>query len=359
MRIIHGNAYESPEVIDGVNSTIWTIAREQSSLGHDVAIILGQPEAAARAAAEQGGIRLFAVGPTVRAYARDVRRLLRGFRPDVVHLHSTFTPRLAVSSELAVRSRIPLVLTLHGGLRPFQLGRGGWKHIVYSRLVERRRFRRASAVTVLLPSEELLFRDFTRRFSGEIEVIPSPVDADLASGVPRDAGGPIIFLGRLDVASKGLDHWIEIARKLPELRFEMYGEGPDRDWLEARLPTNVTIRRPVFGAAKREALASARLYLQTSRWDAFPIAVGEAMMAGLPCAISASQDLARTFEDEGLGLVLPPDAEAAAALIAAAYADEDQLRSWSTSAQAYAQRFASPAVATAYLELYERLNHRR
>jgi glycosyltransferase involved in cell wall biosynthesis len=353
LRILHGNAYASPNVIDGVNSSVWIVAREQAALGHAVGIILGEPSDEVRDLAAGWGVRLFVIGPTTAAYARGVNRILRRWRPDVLHLHSTFTPRLAIASFLADRAKVPRVLTPHGGLRPFYLGHASRKQVVYARLVERPRFSGAAAITALLPAEAELVTRFVPRFSGLLTLVPSPADDPEPSSGMQARTGPIAYLGRYDVTTKGLDRWLEIAQLLPAHDFAMYGEGADHGWLTEQRPPNVTVNDPVFAREKHDVLATTSLYLQTSRWDASPLAICEAMLAGAPCAISETMNFARAFEEGDLGLVLPEDPNEAAGVIAAALADPERSLARVQRAREYAERFRAPTVAAAYLDVYD------
>jgi glycosyltransferase involved in cell wall biosynthesis len=262
-----------------VNSTIWLVAREQASMSHDVALVVDSMTEEGEEIAKRWGLHLHVLNWGLRDYHRGFRRMLSEQRPDVLHLHSTFTPQLAVAARLADRAGIPYVITPHGGVSPHVLRRGWAKKTIYSHLVERPRFRRAAAITALQPDEVREIKAFVPTHPSPPTIVPSHIDGHLA-GIPATSSreGPVIFLGRLDLWHKGLHRWVEIAARLPDVRFEIYGEGPDRDELERRSPPNVLFRDPVFGAEKHRLLASAAMYLQTSRWDAFPVSICEAML---------------------------------------------------------------------------------
>lgn len=354
MNILQGNALPSPDLVDGVNTTIWSIAREQVAIGHDVGVMIGEPFPAARVIADHYGLRLHVAKPTLRNYAEAFRRALTT-KPDVVHLHSTFTPRLVIAAELARQAGVPVVTTPHGGLRPYMLGHGSGGQAAYARTIERRRFKQSAAITALLPAEMRDIRSFVPDFSGPLLQVPSPVEGIASPPTERHRGqGPVIFLGRLAMHGKGLDRFLEIARRMSSVPFEIYGEGPDRDELDRRRPPNVTIHPPVYGEHKAATLARAGLYLQVSRWEAFGISVGEAMLAGLPCAISDTIDLAPVFAEHDLGLLLPPDPAEAAEALAGVLADRERLSSWADAAGTYARRhFSNRAVASGYLQAYQ------
>jgi glycosyltransferase involved in cell wall biosynthesis len=355
MRILHSSALASPYWIEGVNAVLWSIAAQQARAGHEVAVVVGSPTDDARAFAHDHGLTLTEVPPGLRAFRTSLRQALRSWRPEVAHLHSVFTPRLAIAAGLLHRARIPYVATPHGGLAPRVLARNRVKKRLYSTVVERRRLGNAAALTAVVDAEVAEIRAFVPRFRGPIEVIGNPV-AVRPPGDTRSPDGPVVFLGRLVTEVKGLDRLLDVARRLPAVQFRIYGDGPDRAELARQLPTNVSLLEPVFGADKDAVLDTAGLYVQPSRWDALPMSLIEAMAAGVPCAVSSDLHLASAFRAEGLGLVLPSDLDEAAGLLGKALGDEAQLARWSTSGRAYAEaRFGAPRIGTAYLGLYERV----
>jgi glycosyltransferase involved in cell wall biosynthesis len=156
---------------------------------------------------------------------------------------------------------------------------------------------------------------------------------------------------------------VDIARRLPEYRFDLYGyEGDKTIVADLTPPDNVRLLPPVYGEDKARVLRDAALYLQTSRWEVFGISVAEAMMIGLPCAIAESMDLAQLFRDEDLGLVIPLDTASAAAEMRRALQNAALLERWSERARHYAyQHFLADHISQKYVAFYDRVisNHRR
>lgn len=359
MRILHSSALSSPHQIDGVNAVVWGIAVEQAKAGHDVAVVLGAPTKDARELADRYRLTLAEFPPHLRRFPTRLRQVLATWQPQVVHLHSVFTPRLAIAAGLLRRAHIPYVATPHGGLAQRVLARNHQRKLLYAALVERRRLAGAAALTAVVDAEVDDIRSFVPRYRGPIEVIGNPVSPRPAADVSSPAvDGPVVFLGRLAIEVKGLDRLLAIARRLPEVDFRIYGDGPDRDVLAREAPQNVSICDPVFGAAKAAALVEARLYLQPSRWDALPMSVVEAMMAGVPCGLSEDLHLASVLRAQDLGLILPSDSDEAASLLRSALIDTEQLAAWGAAGRRYAEaHFSAPRVAAAYLELYQRVFH--
>ncbi len=97
MCIWHDGADANSVGVNGVNATIWLLARHQARLGHQVTLLLRVvPSAAALSAAKAAGIRLLFLGGGL--WSVNHRKLAEAVderRPDLVHMHSVFIPRQA------------------------------------------------------------------------------------------------------------------------------------------------------------------------------------------------------------------------------------------------------------------------
>lgn len=99
----------------------------------------------------------------------------------------------------------------------------------------------------------------------------------------------LLFLGRL-VEQKGIWDIIELARRLrtaqSDVRIDIVGDGPLREQLAYTIDkeqlTNILLHGFVDEATKWRLLSTASLFLAPSREEGWGIAVGEAMLAGIP-----------------------------------------------------------------------------
>lgn len=371
MRIWHVGGLPSPLTVDGVSFVTWQVASEQALLGHRVSLLLDDtPDEAARTLAKKTGLELIHAPAGTWRYDRNtVGPLLRLDPPEIVHLHGTFSPRQAVLARDLVRNATPYVITPHGGINHRRVR---IKKSVYTWMVEKYRFRNASAITVVAPQEEKALRAVVPSYEGPIRWVPNPVDTSVLD--EQDWKGNVgarrlVFLGRFHVVNKGIDTLVKIGHLLPDVEIHLYGTEHAKtkrllERLKRRSPANVRFHEPVFGLEKARVLSDASLYVQASRWEGFSISVAEAMYVGVPCAVADSlhhSELvhhAEILRGRDLGLVFPPDPNKAAGHLSEVLDQPDLLRHWSGQARAFARAHFHPrAAARNYLELYEEVLH--
>jgi glycosyltransferase involved in cell wall biosynthesis len=102
----------------------------------------------------------------------------------------------------------------------------------------------------------------------------------------------VVFCGRLVVA-KGVWDVLALATALreraPEARVALLGDGPEREELEIRIRAerldNVEVAGFVSEPEKWHRLRRASLFVSPSREEGWGIAVGEALLAGVPALV--------------------------------------------------------------------------
>ena len=137
---------------------------------------------------------------------------LAGFQPTIVHLHGGWHPFLFLCMRLARRAGLPVVLTLHGSLRPavVEQDRRLKKRLAWH-LYQRRLVAGADQIHVASEAEQ---SDLARLgFDQPVHVIPNGVtltEARLPCEDARSAGESrtLLYLGRLHPL-KGLDLLLE------------------------------------------------------------------------------------------------------------------------------------------------------
>jgi glycosyltransferase involved in cell wall biosynthesis len=247
---------------------------------------------------------------------RSMARLLDEHPVDVAHLHNIYhhlSP--SILPELAKR-RIPIVMTVHDYnlLSPnyslFHHGRiheeeakGLHLSAIAHKSIQNSYLQSAVCVAELLLHNKLLMvykryidrlicpsqfaYDLFARLGWSKDVllhVPHPVSFPLVPVKTYDNVGPVTYMGRLS-EEKGLWYLLEAAALLPEIPFALYGDGPLRTKLEARVKElelhNVRFPGFVTGAAVEEALVKASVLVLPSVWyENYPLAILEAKALG-------------------------------------------------------------------------------
>ncbi len=315
MRIVHVNLGGPAVSVDGIAAVVDTLVEAQQSRADDVDAYTDR-DFEARGAL-RGVLTAWRISGSVLAA-----------RPDVVHMHSVYRPAHAVLALLLRRKRVPYVVSPHSGLAAGSRGRQRWRKAAYISLFERRALAKASAVLCLTDVEGDDVHAVAPRAITLVVPNPGPTPGLEAPDVPTD--GHLLTLCRFDVEQKGLDVLVEIGRRMPAVRFRVFGETDVNDparatALMASAPPNVTFEAPVRGAQKAHLLKTASAYIQPSRWEGQSISVLEALAAGVPCIVS--RYVARTLGTElaELTTVIDDDPGIAARQIAAALADRPTL----------------------------------
>lgn len=290
----------------------------------------------------------------------DVRRLAR--TADVVHLHYARDLVQLPAAALVPRGT-PLVLQAHGMVRPDE--RLAAKAL--DGLFVRRTYRQAAAHLCLTHAEEI---DVPRVGStnGTIERIrngvPLPPDRAAWAATPR-----VLFLARLQERKRPVA-FVEMAARLLSagVRAEFVLHGPD----EGELPAvNAAIERHGIAEHVRyggalaphdvpRVLADAQAYVLPSVREVFPMALIEAMAAGLPSLLTTDNGVATELAERGTALVTPEDPASMAAALAPVLEDRDAWGRLASSAREDVRRHFSPeAVADRLEDVYAQARTRR
>lgn len=116
---------------------------------------------------------------------------------------------------------------------------------------------------------------------------------DLNLDVPTEL--EILYIGRLDIKTKGLDTLIETAKLLKNKPIKFLIRGPQSGeghiWLKEKiikynLEKRVELSGSVFGENKIELLKNASLFILLSRNEGIPVSVLEALSYGCPCLVT-------------------------------------------------------------------------
>lgn len=362
MRIWHFDAVGAPDGVDGVSTLLWRLAAAQARAGHDTTLFVRtEPAGRASEVVAETGLRLVEISRSFRHHHPIAIRRLGGDLPDVVVLHGSWIPFHAALAVWCRIRRIPYVYVPHGGHTTALGGAGHLRHRIYARTVER--FNTFGAAAVIgasqaeLDEAEALFGRTIER--GRVAPGPAAIEGIEPTWTYHDAGS-VVYLGRFHVFHKGIDDLCELARRRPETRFDLYGEPPltpeafdEFEAVRRRAPDNVTFHEPVTGEDKHRMLESARLYLQYSRFEGFPLAVIEALATGVPVVCADRLPFAREAARDDAVALISSDPVAGAQELQALLDDPARLRRLSTDGLTYvAPRRDPDALGAGHVAVY-------
>jgi glycosyltransferase involved in cell wall biosynthesis len=181
------------------------------------------------------------------------------------------------------------------------------------------------------------------------------------------ASAPVVCaVGRL-VPEKGYAYLLEAAREVhamqPSVRFIVAGDGPLRYQLEQEIVRKKLTGVVTLAGTRRdiaELLSVSSVFVMPSITEGMPVALLEAMYAGVPVIASSVGSIPRMITSGTSGKLIPPaDVKALAAAITDILCDTVQAKKLASAARTSAEQFSSAAMAAKYIAIYEELLSQR
>ena len=243
--------------------------------------------------------------------ARRVATHLRSWGADVVHAH---LPVAGVVARLAGRmAGVPVVYTEHNLMERY--------HPLTRRLNLATWGMQARAIAVSGDVEESIHRHTGGR--DPVQTVLNGVNVQtycpsVASGAEvRERFGiapeaPVVGTIAVFRTQKKLDHWMRVARavlnRLPDTRFIIVGEGPERPAVEAALQEHRlegAVHLAGFQDQTRPFFAAMDVYLMSSQFEGLPVALLEAMAMGIVPVVTSVGGIPELVEQEISGCLRP------------------------------------------------------
>lgn len=344
LRIIHIAKYFPPDP-GGIEYLVQKLALEQAQAGHEILVL-------AHAGQQPPGTIRPMPGLTVKRYrvwARGGRGyaplapglllkagFLRGFKPDLVHLHCPNPVGLILKPP----AKIPLILHWHSDVVfPENRSPALWQLKLW-RFFEQGLLARAARIVTTSPHYAETSRTL-QNYLPKVRVAPlglPPEPEAAAAGSPgaaaawlaaRPVGSRLLTIGRLS-HYKGLGVLLEALAQMPQAALCLIGQGEERARLEAwrdrlDLGERVFFAGQVDEAEKERCLALADVFCLPSldRTEAFGLVLLEAMRAGKACLATsvAGSGMSYALDEGRAGILVAPGraeplAEAASRLLA-------------------------------------------
>jgi glycosyltransferase involved in cell wall biosynthesis len=274
-----------------------------------------------------------------------------------VHLAQVLLPEIALC--VATLRRFPLVMHFHLDVEPS--GKLGWLFLWYKKHILPFVLQKADRVIVFSKEQEMFIHERYGVKHSSVRIIPNGISAKSGIGLSGDALHTpmrILYVGRLTV-QKCIERLIESVPLLPfPVAVTIVGDGEDREKLE-ELAREKCSGAVVFEGMK--TLAEARTYFSKS--DVFvipsdkegmPIAIIEAMTAGLPVVGSNVMGIRELLEGVGV-LVENPSPESFAEALKRLHSNPVLVKKLKEQSKKSAERYTIESVGSMLENMYEEL----
>lgn len=306
---IFTNAYKP--TISGVVNSIELIKTGMEARGHRVFIFA--PRHKGYQDNEKDVYRFLSVSLTSKVdfplpipYSFKIFRMIPKLNLDVIHTHHPFILG-EVGADFARKLRLPLIYTFHTQFEQYS------HYIPFNQDIVKK-ITRSSVIRyaqkcnlIICPSTSILALLKNYGITSPVEMIPNAINIDVfrnpdSSWVRKkfniaDTDKTLIYVGRIGL-EKNLGFMLKAFKKalndVPEARLMIVGEGPELEALKDLSKSLEIEERTIFpGRVEYKDIPSfygiGYAFLMTSTTEVKPLALLEAMAAGLPViAISAS-----------------------------------------------------------------------
>jgi len=289
-------------------------------------------------------------------------RALDGIEPTIVHIHFASrgsTLRKIILANMVLRARRPLILHAHGaGFDQFHQGLPGPVRSLVNRTLQQ------ASVLIALSSQ---WRDFYVQecevSPSQVVVLPNPVrvPARVADRTGRTQV-QFLHLGRLGKRKGGYD-LVNAFASLPEsmrarARLVLAGDGDVEGMkkLAAPLGDRVRVLSWIDAHERDRLLTESDVFVLPSYAEGVPMALLEAMAAGLPCITTPVGGIPDVFTHGAEGLLVPPGDEAQLrAAMTIFIADEPARLAAGRRAYESARAFDVHSYARRLADIYQRI----
>lgn len=231
---------------------------------------------------------------------------ISSWRPDIAIFHSHFHFEYVIFSKVLVREKIPYCVQLHGALSIINYKKNHLVKMILGKLMLNSILKNASSIIYLNAAEYK--NSIVPKINPKSVIIPNGCNRQENITLDKNVVGlvKIVFLGRISIVHKGLDHLVEALRLLnkePNKDFHLYIYGnPNDDGVDFLKQSivgidNVSYEGGIYGKDKSRLLRDTDIFILTSRYEGMPMGVLEAWSYGIPCILTEGTNMTQPNEE--------------------------------------------------------------
>lgn len=234
-------------------------------------------------------------------------------RPDVIIFHGIFYKAVIDLFPYLCKTKIPYLIELHGALSFRNSNKSRLKKWIARKIFLDKIIKHAEAIIYL--NQEEYGSSSILDVNPRGLIIPNGCDIEPHVIVEKcNEKVEFLFLGRIDIIHKGLDIlldaicYLKVNYDCSKFHFSFYGNGKseDENYLKSRvrdLGLLADYYGPVYGEDKQMVFAKSDIFLLTSRYEGFPMAILEALSNDLPCLVTPMTNTMSMIEKYGCGWI--------------------------------------------------------
>ena len=214
-------------------------------------------------------------------------------------------------------------------------------------------FKKASLIVLV---SKTLKKDFESQhgFKDKTLVIPNGIDTNLFKPKKKKRDFTVLYFGRID-SEKGIYDFLEVAKSLPKVTFEVFGSGPDQEdfALKARKLENVHYFGAVPNTEIAKKLSNSHIFLfLTKRKEGMPMSILESLSSG--CVVVSTLKVPSL--SKRTGYVYVSNTKSAKKAINKLYNNLNEFKDLSKNARMYAlDNYSYKSMGESYLKILKKL----
>lgn len=262
-------------------------------------------------------------------------------KPDLVVFHGIYFPIYLKFKRYLSLNNIPYIIIPHGSLSIDAQNIKKYKKKVANFLFFNKMITNSLGIQYLSEgeNEKSIFQDVNSFISCNGISI-----TDYKKSFNSNANFKMIYIGRIDIYTKGLDLLIEacklIKREMEEFKITLDIFGPEnnesnnlrKNIVENGMKDIVKVHGPIYDEQKIKKLLESDVFIQTSRFEGQPMGVVEALSFGLPTILTNGTNLNREVVLSECGWDAGSNEYEIGEAIIQAYLDKEKLEVLSSNA---------------------------